>query len=71
VGGGPGVVKACSGQGVEGIVLKELKGRYAPGKRSESWRKVKCAAWLDHGERRLPGQRGHVVPLVTSRRLGV
>jgi bifunctional non-homologous end joining protein LigD len=51
----PDLFRACSDHGVEGIVLKELKGRYLPGKRSESWRKVKCEAWLEHRGRRVAG----------------
>jgi bifunctional non-homologous end joining protein LigD len=48
----PALFKACTEQGVEGIVLKELDGRYHPGRRSASWRKLKCSAWLEHRSRR-------------------
>jgi bifunctional non-homologous end joining protein LigD len=51
----PDLFRGCAALGVEGIVLKELKGRYLPGKRSESWRKVKCEAWLEHRGRRVAG----------------
>ena len=50
----PDLFRACAALGVEGIVLKDLKGRYEPGKRSDAWRKVKCDAWREHRDRRLP-----------------
>jgi bifunctional non-homologous end joining protein LigD len=53
----PDLFRACGALGVEGIVLKDLKGRYLPGKRSGAWRKVKCDAWREHRERRLPVAR--------------
>jgi len=53
----PDLFGGCAALGVEGIVLKDLQGRYLPGRRSDTWRKVKCDAWREHRERRLPGQR--------------
>jgi bifunctional non-homologous end joining protein LigD len=49
----PDLFQACAALGVEGIVLKDLKARYQPGKRSDAWRKVKCEAWGEHRLRRL------------------
>jgi bifunctional non-homologous end joining protein LigD len=51
----PDLFRGCAALGVEGIVLKDLKARYLPGKRSDAWRKVKCDAWEEHRGRRLPG----------------
>jgi bifunctional non-homologous end joining protein LigD len=51
----PALFRACAVHGVEGLVLKELSAPYLPGKRTASWRKVKCEAWGEHRERRLPG----------------
>ena len=45
---------ACDGLGVEGLVLKRRGSLYWPGQRSPDWRKVKCAAWREHLERRIP-----------------
>jgi bifunctional non-homologous end joining protein LigD len=40
-GGGKAVLKASLEQGLEGVVAKRLDSRYLPGKRSDSWIKVK------------------------------
>ena len=40
-GGGKAVLKASSEQGLEGVVAKRLDSRYAAGKRTDSWLKVK------------------------------
>jgi bifunctional non-homologous end joining protein LigD len=40
-GGGAAVLKASGEQGLEGVVAKRLDSRYAPGKRADSWLKVK------------------------------
>lgn len=47
------VLDACTGAGMEGVVLKRLGSIYRPGQRSADWRKVKCAAWRAHLERRM------------------
>lgn len=48
------LLRACDEQGMESVVLKRLASRYRPGARSYDWRKVKCAAWTEHLERRRP-----------------
>jgi bifunctional non-homologous end joining protein LigD len=40
-GGGPDVLAASREQGLEGVVAKRLDSRYLPGKRSDTWLKVK------------------------------
>jgi bifunctional non-homologous end joining protein LigD len=40
-GGGAAVLKASGEQGLEGVVAKALDSRYFPGKRSDSWLKIK------------------------------
>ena len=40
----PALFRACAAHGVEGLVLKQLSAPYLPGKRTTSWRKVKCDA---------------------------
>ncbi|MDQ6875512.1 MAG: non-homologous end-joining DNA ligase [Actinomycetota bacterium] len=40
-GGGAAVVQASNDQALEGVVAKRLDSRYLPGRRSDSWRKVK------------------------------
>ena len=49
---------ACGEQGMEGVVLKRAASAYRPGRRSGDWRKVKCAGWREHLERRLQ-KRSH------------
>ena len=46
------LLAACEEQGLEGLVLKRLASRYRPGVRSSDWRKLKCAGWAEHLERR-------------------
>lgn len=48
VGGGAALLEATRAQGLEGVVAKRLDGRYEPGRRTGSWRKVKhlCAQEL-------------------------
>ena len=48
------LLAACGEQGMEGVVLKRANSVYRPGKRSADWRKVKCAGWREHLERRVP-----------------
>lgn len=48
-----GVLTACDDAGMEGVVLKRRRSIYRPGQRSSDWRKVKCAAWAAHLERRI------------------
>jgi bifunctional non-homologous end joining protein LigD len=50
----PALFRACAAHGVEGLVLKQLAAPYLPGRRTTSWRKVKCEAWAEHREQRLP-----------------
>jgi ATP-dependent DNA ligase len=50
----PDLFRACAALGIEGIVLKDRKARYLPGKRSDAWRKVKCDARRERRDRRLP-----------------
>jgi bifunctional non-homologous end joining protein LigD len=47
VGGGEALAAAAREQGLEGVVAKLLVSRYLPGRRSESWRKVKNVATQD------------------------
>jgi ATP-dependent DNA ligase len=35
---------------MEGVMLKRVDSPYLPGKRTDAWRKVKCAAWQHHAE---------------------
>lgn len=51
------LLTACEGHGLEGVVLKRLGAPYRPGARSDDWRKVKCAAWVAHAERRMAAHR--------------
>jgi ATP-dependent DNA ligase len=49
------LLDACADVRNEGIVLKRLDARYAPGARSADWRKVRTSEWRSvHGPRRLP-----------------
>ena len=49
------LLEACETLGVEGLVLKDGAGRYQPGARSRSWRKVKCSHWRhQHAPKRRP-----------------
>jgi bifunctional non-homologous end joining protein LigD len=41
---GPALLHAAREQGLEGVVAKRLDSRYAPGRRSADWRKVKVRA---------------------------
>ena len=41
VGDGPAVLAAAAEQGLEGVVAKRRRSRYEPGRRSDSWLKVK------------------------------
>ena len=50
----PALFQACAQHGVELLVLKRLSAPYLPGRRSTSWRKVKCSEWAEHRERRAP-----------------
>ena len=62
------LLAASAAQGLEGIVLKRLDGRYLPGKRTGSWLKVKnvgrqefaIGGWLP-GEGRRRGQVGAIL----------
>jgi bifunctional non-homologous end joining protein LigD len=47
------VLSVCTDAGMEGVVLKRRQSIYRPGQRSSDWRKVKCAAWREHLERRI------------------
>lgn len=47
------VLSICEQAGMEGVVLKRRQSRYRPGQRSSDWRKVKCAGWRGHLERRM------------------
>ncbi len=44
--------EACDRLGLEGMVVKRGRSHYRAGVRSNDWRKVKCAAWAEHRERR-------------------
>jgi bifunctional non-homologous end joining protein LigD len=49
------LLDACEQHDVEGLVLKRCDAPYQPGRRSTTWRKVKCSAWREeHAERRRP-----------------
>jgi ATP-dependent DNA ligase len=48
----PALLAACEETGMEGVVLKRLDSPYLPGKRTDAWRKVKCAAWAEYGHQR-------------------
>lgn len=39
---------ACDAAGMEGVVLKDGRSRYLPGRRSSAWRKLKCSHWREH-----------------------
>jgi bifunctional non-homologous end joining protein LigD len=41
IGGGAAVLDASRQQGLEGIVAKRLDSRYVPGRRADTWRKLK------------------------------
>jgi bifunctional non-homologous end joining protein LigD len=47
------VLSVCADAGMEGVVLKRRQSIYRRGQRSSDWRKVKCAAWREHLERRI------------------
>lgn len=51
------LLDACENRGLEGVVLKRLASPYRPGQRSNDWRKVKCAGWAEHLERRRLARR--------------
>ena len=65
---GTALFDAAQQQGLEGIVAKRLASRYEPGKRSQSWRKVKVVfdadvvivGWTE-GEGRRAGSLGSLV----------
>lgn len=40
------LLDACCTQGMEGVVWKSAGSPYLPGKRTRSWLKVKCPAWM-------------------------
>ena len=42
VGAGKALFEQCSAMGLEGLVAKRLDSKYLPGRRSESWTKIKC-----------------------------
>ncbi len=42
VGAGTALFEQCRAMGLEGMVAKLLRSKYHPGRRSESWTKVKC-----------------------------
>ncbi|MBA2280462.1 MAG: hypothetical protein H0W25_04395 [Acidimicrobiia bacterium] len=49
------LLDACEMLDVEGVVLKRHGSTYTPGRRTTSWRKVKCSAWREvHSSRRGP-----------------
>ena len=48
----PALLAACEDTGMEGVMLKRRDSPYLPGKRTDAWRKVKCAAWAEHGRQR-------------------
>ena len=68
IGGGDSVLLAASELGLEGVVAKRLDSTYRPGRRSDSWRKVKPAlgqelvvgGWLP-GAGRLEGRLGSLL----------
>ena len=47
------VLAACERTGIEGVVLKRARSIYRSGQRASDRRKVKCAAWREHLERRI------------------
>lgn len=47
------VLAVCEDTGMEGVVLKRMRSVYRAGGRTSDWRKVKCAAWREHLERRM------------------
>ena len=48
----PALLAACEDSGMEGVMLKRLDSPYLPGKRTDAWRKVKCATWGEHARAR-------------------
>jgi bifunctional non-homologous end joining protein LigD len=68
VGGGAAVLRAAEDLGLEGVVAKRLDSVYQPGRRSDSWRKVKVTqgqelvvgGWLP-GAGRLEGKLGSLL----------
>jgi bifunctional non-homologous end joining protein LigD len=49
------LLTACEQLGVEGLMWKRRAAPYEAGRRSSSWRKMKCATWAQvHGPRRIP-----------------
>jgi bifunctional non-homologous end joining protein LigD len=68
IGGGTAVVRAAEELGLEGVVAKRLDSTYQPGRRSDSWRKVKTTqgqefvvgGWLP-GAGRLEGKLGSLL----------
>ena len=44
---------------LEGVVLKHQAGPYRPGRRTTTWRKMKCPDWAEHRARRFDGHRRH------------
>jgi bifunctional non-homologous end joining protein LigD len=67
-GGGDGVLETSRALGLEGVVAKRVDSPYRPGRRSDSWRKVKTTlgqelvvgGWLP-GAGRLEGQLGSLL----------
>ena len=67
-GGGAAVLQAATELGLEGVVAKRLDSAYLPGRRSDSWRKVKphlgqelvVGGWLP-GAGRLDGRLGSLL----------
>src|SRR4029079_15092400 len=67
-GGGEGVREASRALGLEGVVAKRVDSPYRPGRRADSWRKVKTTlgqelvvgGWLP-GAGRLEGQLGSLL----------
>jgi bifunctional non-homologous end joining protein LigD len=68
VGGGDAVLEASRALGLEGVVAKRIDSPYRPGRRADSWRKVKTTlgqelvvgGWLP-GAGRLEGQLGSLL----------
>ena len=42
---------------LEGLVLKQQDAPYRPGRRAAAWRKLKCANWAEHRNRRFDHRR--------------
>jgi bifunctional non-homologous end joining protein LigD len=53
----PLLLQACEEHGLEGVVVKRSLSTYRQGERSNDWRKVKCATWTQHAERRRLSRR--------------